>query len=183
MKTKIQIKSIFWKLLFEYESENNTIKETLIKAFEEGADLRGADLRDAYLRDADLRGADLRDADLRGAYLRGAKELPESFINEALQQIYFIAKHQKNEVPFLIERLKEWKIDGSQYKWDCCCFVWTLASKDSKDVSEYCSNIPYYSRWTHNPAENWFLNIREWDTPENNFFAERALEALELAIK
>ena len=84
---KIEIKSIFGKVLFEYEKENNTLKDTLIKAVNEGlnlidAYLIGADLRGAYLRGADLRGAylegadlicaDLRGADLRGAYLEGA---------------------------------------------------------------------------------------------------------------
>ena len=74
---KIQIKSVFGDVLFEYEKENNTIKDTLIEAVKRGAYLRGAylrgaDLRGAYLRGADLRGADLRDAYLRGAYLRGA---------------------------------------------------------------------------------------------------------------
>ena len=67
MKIKIEIKSVFGKVLFEVEKENNTIKDTLI-----GADLRGADLRGADLRGADLYGADLREADLRGADLRGA---------------------------------------------------------------------------------------------------------------
>ena len=89
---KIQIKSIWGDVLFEYEKDNNTIKDTLVEALKNdanliGADLRGANLRganlidadliDAYLRgadliDADLRGADLIDADLRGADLRGA---------------------------------------------------------------------------------------------------------------
>ena len=77
MKTKIEIKSIFGNVLFEFEKENNTVKDTLIEAVKRGADLRGAylggaDLRDAYLCDAYLRGADLRGAYLRGADLRGA---------------------------------------------------------------------------------------------------------------
>jgi uncharacterized protein YjbI with pentapeptide repeats len=87
-KLKIEIKNRFTgKVLFEYESENNTIKKTIGMAVEEyadlgyadlrgadlrGADLRGADLRGANLRGADLRGADLRSADLRSANLRGA---------------------------------------------------------------------------------------------------------------
>ena len=70
-KVKIQIKSIFGNVLFEYEKEDNTIKATAEKAVEEGAYLRGADLSGAVLRCADLSGADLR-----GAYLRGAKEVP-----------------------------------------------------------------------------------------------------------
>ena len=65
-KVKIQIKSVFGNVLFEYEKEDNTIKDTLVEAVKLGADLRGADLR----------GADLRDADLSGANLRDAKEIP-----------------------------------------------------------------------------------------------------------
>ena len=59
MKTKIQIKSISAKVLFEYEQEGNTIKETLESAVFNNADLRFADLRSADLRYADLRYADL----------------------------------------------------------------------------------------------------------------------------
>ena len=70
---KIQIKSrYFGSVLFEYEKENNTIKDTVIEAVKKGADLRGADLRGADLSGADLRGAYLHGAYLRGAYLRGA---------------------------------------------------------------------------------------------------------------
>ena len=77
MKTKIEIKSVLGKVLFEYEKEDNNIKDTLIEAVKRGADLRGADLYGADLRGADLRGAnlggaDLGDADLRGANLYGA---------------------------------------------------------------------------------------------------------------
>ena len=77
MKTKIEIKSVFGKVLFEYEKENNTIKDTIIEAVKRGADLGGADLRGAdlggaYLGGAYLGGADLRDADLGGAYLGDA---------------------------------------------------------------------------------------------------------------
>ena len=82
MEVKIEIKSIFGNVLFEFSKENNTIKDTVEEAVRRGADLSGADLRDAYLyganlygadlRGANLRGADLRDAYLRDAYLRGA---------------------------------------------------------------------------------------------------------------
>ena len=53
---KIQIKSVFGEVLFEYEKENNTIKDTLIEAVK--------------------RGANLGDANLGGANLGGAKEIP-----------------------------------------------------------------------------------------------------------
>ena len=77
MLVKIQIRSIFGKVLFELEKENNTIRETLEEAVRVGADLRGAnlesaDLRGANLRGANLRGADLESADFGGANLRGA---------------------------------------------------------------------------------------------------------------
>ena len=72
MKIKITIKSVFGKVLFEFEKEDNTVKETLLKALKDGADLQFADLRGANLCSADLRGANLRGADLRGANLRGA---------------------------------------------------------------------------------------------------------------
>ena len=44
MKVKIQIKSVFGDVLFEFEKENNTIKDTLLEAIKQGADLRSADL-------------------------------------------------------------------------------------------------------------------------------------------
>ena len=92
-KVKIQIKNRWTgSILFEYEKEDNTIKDTLIEALKNDADLsdadlRGADLRGAYLRGADLRGADLRDADLRGAYLRGTylrdADLRDAYLRDA----------------------------------------------------------------------------------------------------
>ena len=72
MKTKIEIKSVFGDILFEFEKENNTIKETIEEAVKRGVYLGGANLCGAYLRGADLRDANLRDAYLCGAYLCGA---------------------------------------------------------------------------------------------------------------
>ena len=82
MKTKIQIKTISGRTIFELEKENNTIKDTLIAGFRSdanlsdadlrGANLSGADLHYANLRGATLSGADLCDANLRGATLSGA---------------------------------------------------------------------------------------------------------------
>ena len=69
---KIEIKSIFGAVLFEYDVENNSIRKALVEAVSKKAYLQGADLRGADLRGADLRGADLQGADLQGAYLRGA---------------------------------------------------------------------------------------------------------------
>jgi len=68
MKSKVQIKSTFGSLLFEFECE--TLEETVVEAVSNRANLYGADLRVADLRVADLRVADLRVADLRVADLR-----------------------------------------------------------------------------------------------------------------
>ena len=82
MKTKIEIKAIYGSILFSFEKEENTVKETIKEAakiganlggaYLSGADLSGADLRSANLRSADLRSANLRSADLSGADLSGA---------------------------------------------------------------------------------------------------------------
>jgi len=72
MLVKIQIKSIFGKLLFELEKEDNTIKETVLKAIESRANLSGTDLSGTDLSGADLFRANLFRANLSGANLSGA---------------------------------------------------------------------------------------------------------------
>ena len=72
-KVKFEIKNRYTgSVLFEYEKEDNTLKETVEQAIKEGADLRGANLGGANLGGADLEGANLEGADLRGADLEGA---------------------------------------------------------------------------------------------------------------
>ena len=72
-KVKFEIKNRWTgSVLFEYEKENNTLKDTVEKAIEEGANLEGANLEGANLEGADLRGAYLERAYLRGANLEGA---------------------------------------------------------------------------------------------------------------
>jgi len=72
-KVKIEIKSwIHGGLLFEYESENATLKKAVEAAIDGNANLSGANLSDAdlsgaNLRDANLSGANLSDANLSGA--------------------------------------------------------------------------------------------------------------------
>ena len=72
MKIKLSIKNLFTgSVLFEYEKENNTLKETLLEAVKTRADLSGVNLYGADLSGADLSGADLSGADLSGADLSG----------------------------------------------------------------------------------------------------------------
>ena len=67
---KIQIKSLAGSILFE--GDFSAVKDALLAALKNDADLRGAYLGGANLRGANLYDADLRGADLRGAYLGGA---------------------------------------------------------------------------------------------------------------
>ena len=69
-KIKIEIKNRWTgDVLFEYKKENNTIKDTLERAVEDGANLIGADLSRADLSIANLNGANLSRADLSRANL------------------------------------------------------------------------------------------------------------------
>ena len=94
---KIQIKSIFWNLLFEYEGENNDTRETL--------------------RRADLRWADLRRA-------KGWENIEWTLLCK--RDILFILQNLKSEVPNLRQAIIDWKIDGTQYQGECACLVGTL---------------------------------------------------------
>jgi hypothetical protein len=69
---KIQIKSIYGDVLFEYEQKDNTVKDTLLAAIKSGANLSGANLYGASLYGASLYGANLYGANLSGADLSGA---------------------------------------------------------------------------------------------------------------
>ena len=154
-----------------------------------GADLRGAVLRGADLQDAVLQGADLRDAVLQGADLQGADlqgvsfvNLPQSFINECSQQMLYIFSYTKSELPYLREKLIAGEVDGSKYEGDCCCLVGSLAKSKKVDVDKYCGVIPFYEKSPQNPAETWFLNITQGDTPENNEFAAHALKLIDMVL-
>ena len=131
------------------------------------ADLRGADLRDAVLRGADLSGADLSDADLRDADLRGAD------LRSFKADMWATLTENRAEVSGLIKALREGRINGSQYTGSCACLVGTIANVKGVD----------YSALTHspdNPAERWFMMIREGDKPGDDtaggFAASKALE-------
>jgi uncharacterized protein YjbI with pentapeptide repeats len=79
---KIQIKSIFGKVLFEYEKEDNTLKDTILEAIKNkislsyanmsDADMRGANMSYANMSDADMRGANMSYANMRGANMSDA---------------------------------------------------------------------------------------------------------------
>ena len=69
---KIEIKSIFGKVLFTYEKENATIKDAVEQAVKEKVSLNYANLDSANLDSANLRSANLCSANLYSANLESA---------------------------------------------------------------------------------------------------------------
>ena len=135
MKIKLQIKNRFTgSILFEFEKENNNIRETLFEALSkcadlqgaylQGADLQGADLRGADLRGADLQDADLQDADLQDAYLRGA-DLQDAYLRDAEKiktAAVFTGLYQYIVIPYIteenIKRVKMGCYSRSLEEWE-----------------------------------------------------------------
>ena len=158
MKTKIEIKTIFGKLLFEFEKEDNSIKETLIEAVRQGAYLQGADLQGADLQGADLQGANLRGAYLQGAYLQGANlqganlhgiKIKKAIVFSGLYKyvvIPFISEDDEKYVKMgcLTRKLSEWESD-----------FWNNDNEFPNDNSEK-SNLRLFAFET---AKKWFLVI------------------------
>lgn len=85
MKIKIDIKSVFGNVLFSFEKENNTIKDTLVEANLKDADLEYANLKGAYLKGASLEYANLGNANLKGASLKGANLRDANLRNASLE--------------------------------------------------------------------------------------------------
>jgi uncharacterized protein YjbI with pentapeptide repeats len=209
-KLTIEIKHwITGSVLFSYEAADNTLLKTvnganlrganlrgadlygadLRGANLRGADLRGANLRGANLRGADLRGADLYGADLRGADLRGADlrgqsmdRLPQSFIESCSRDMLFIMEYLKVEVPFLKDKLLSGEVDGTQYEGECACLIGSLAKAGKESIEGTCSAIPFYTKGTHNPGEQWFLNIHKGDKPADNDFSKHAVELCNMVL-
>ena len=134
-KVKFEIKNRWTgSVLFEYEKENNTLKDTVEKAIEEGANLEGADLRGAnlegaYLRGANLEGAYLRGANLEGANLEGAN-LEGAYLEGAnLEGAYlYVSDNDINAEDYINDfekktglKVTKWYINHDVYptRWNC----------------------------------------------------------------
>ena len=95
-KIKIQIKNRWTgSILFEYEKENNTMKDTLQEAVKIGINLRnafliGADLSGIDLGGIDLGGINLREACLRGAYLVDTNLADANLVDANLKGAYLV---------------------------------------------------------------------------------------------
>ena len=76
MKIKIEIKSVFGKVLFALEKENNTIKDTIEEAVRNNANLKYANLYNADLRNANLVNVNLENVNLENAKNKETAILP-----------------------------------------------------------------------------------------------------------
>ena len=147
MKLKFEIKNRWTgTVLFELETENNTLRNTVLAAVKSGADLRSADLSGA---------------DLSGANLSPIKA-----------DFFMVLLYAKNEVNGLRQALLDGKVDGSTYTGECACLVGTLANVRHCKHNE----IPFLIPDSERPAERWFLAITKGSTPENNNAAKITLE-------
>jgi uncharacterized protein YjbI with pentapeptide repeats len=134
-----------------------------------GADLRGADLRGAYLRGAYLGGADLRGADLRGADLRGA------YLSGQKNDFWEILLRAPREIAGLRAALMAGRVDGSTYSGECACLVGTIAKVRGISVDCLEGIKPDSGR----PAEQWFMNIRQGDTPATSHVSALTVQWLD----
>ena len=100
---KIQVKSIWGEVLFEYEKENNTLKDTLEEAVKQGANLYRASLDGANLNGANLNGASLYRASLNGASLNGANLYRASLNGANLDgaNLYRANLYRATNIPFV----------------------------------------------------------------------------------
>ncbi len=174
-KIKIEIKSRWTgSIIFEYEKENNTIKETLEEAVKAGASLDGASLDGASLDGASLDGASLDGASLDGASLVGAS-LVGADLEPIKNDLFAVLLPAISEISTLKAAIQNGEIDGSVYSGCCCCLNGTLCKNASIEVYNRLKKIRRASR----PIEKFFAAIKPGDTPENSQFCKIAMEWIE----
>ncbi len=163
-KVKIEIKNRWTgNVLFEYEKDNNTIKETIEKAVEEVANLEGANLEGANLEGANLEVANLRGANLRGANLEGANLEGANLEGANLRGAYLYVDDneiQENEIIKNLENNSKLKIKETYInkniiptRWNCFwnygLIICDWEVKENKPepkkmtVSEICKELGY----------------------------------------
>lgn len=89
----------------------------------------------------------------------------------AKQDVFAVLNLAPNEVPGLLLALQEGRINGSAYEGECACLVGTIANVRGCPFQEL-NIMPDSNR----PAELWFLDINEGDTPDNNAIAMKTAE-------
>ena len=165
-KTKIEIKSKLGSVLFEFEKEDNTVKDTLEQAISSDADLCGADLCGADLCGADLRGADLCGADLCDATI----DYSDDDLDESTVRNNFIEKTglEACETTLLhnVRSISRWYYS----RWANLVKIKSWKHKESEENTETASVKP--------TDDSVFVEI-----PAERSLAEREVIALERIAK
>ncbi len=92
----------------------------------------------------------------------------------AKADIFDVLDTSPNEVPALLAALKEGRIDGTVYSGACCCLIGTLAAAAGlnwqavPDRDRGLLIRGALARDERSPAEQWFIDIEEGDTPETS---------------
>jgi uncharacterized protein YjbI with pentapeptide repeats len=168
-------------------------RAVLTRAVLTDADLTDADLTRADLTDADLTGAilpgtDLTDADLTRAVLTRAvltravltrAVLTRAVLRSFKADFWMTLIQSRAEIPALIQAMLDGKINGSQYAGECTCLVGTISKIRGVPISSAFCDCS-----SRNPAEQWFLMIKEGDKPNDGSGGGFALgKALEWALE
>ena len=169
MKLKIEIKNRFTgKIIFEFETENNTMAKTIAKYVEiSRANLSRANLSDANLSDANLSRADLSRADLSRADLSDADlsdaNLSDADLDNIKYDFFGRMLMLRQEIPALREKVIAGEINGSSYTGTCACFVGTIANIKHENYEQL--NLKPNS---NSATERWFMGIKEGMKPETH---------------
>ena len=146
-----------WTERVLYSSDKATdLRQCVIEAVANGANLYGANLRSANLDGANLDGANLDGANL-------------SPIQNDFELVLFGAVA---EIPALRQALLDGRIEGSVYEGECACLVGTIANVRGTDYRCLQGIEPDAYR----PIEKFFGAIHKGDTPETNQFSALAVK-------
>jgi hypothetical protein len=168
MKTKIEIKSILGNVLFEFEKENNTVKDTIEEAIKQCANLSSANLYSANLYSANLSSANLSSANLEGANLEGANlssnNTVKDTIEEAIKQCANLSSAN-----LLWADLEGANLGGANLLW-ANLYRADLSGANLEGANLGGARIPIFCKWPHSIVDGKIKigckvkSIEEWET-------------------
>lgn len=136
----------------------------------------GANLRYASFFKTEFKNVDFTNADVTGVDFCFENwdniNLRVANLTEIKKDFYKVLSCALPEIEYLRNALVNGKIDGWDYSGECACLIGTIANARSVNFNDMSDLTPDYIR----PIEQWFLAIKEGDTPENNQVASITLE-------
>ena len=153
------------------EYSGMAMRHALESAVRDGARLDGARLVGARLDGASLVGASLVGARLDGARLDGAS-LDERQLSIWRDDIWAVLSSAPHEAQAVLDALRAGRVDGSTYSGECACLVGTIAKARHCDFHALGVLQPDSRR----PAEQWFMQVRPGQTPQNHKPAAQAAQ-------